>query len=106
MTFDTWSRFVNGSKRSSSLDHIYTNSPEIITELAPIVKVIGDHKLITFNVPRIIKNKSEILKRNWCNYHKDKLILRLKNEIFVTNLDCVQQTWNLFEHAMINVIVP
>ena len=50
INFETWSRFVNGVKRSSIIDHLYTTNPFDISNLTQISTDIGDHYLITFTI--------------------------------------------------------
>ena len=48
--FETWSRLVQGTWRSSILDHVYTNDGTVINELNAVDSVIGDHKILTFKL--------------------------------------------------------
>ena len=102
--FETWSRFVNKIKRFSIIDHVYTNTPEIITDICPNATDIGDHVIVTFLIECQTKNQSPVMKRDWRFYSKEKLIRKLNDVTFVTNLDDVQQTWNLFENCLIEII--
>ena len=43
--FETWRRFVNGTLRSSVIDHVYTNDVTDIQDLQPIETVVGDHSI-------------------------------------------------------------
>ena len=104
INFDTWTRTINGIKRSSILDHIYTTNPLLINNIMPIITEIGDHVLVTFkiNFKRALENI--IWKRDWRNYNKNLLMEKLNNCDFNTNLNCVQETWNRFENVMINIV--
>ena len=33
VNFDTWSRVINGTKKSSLLDHIYVKNPATVTDI-------------------------------------------------------------------------
>jgi hypothetical protein len=46
--FPTWSRIVNGTERSSILDHVYVTNPTIINDIIRITPYFGDHKLQCF----------------------------------------------------------
>ena len=40
---NTWSRLVNGSLRSSVLDHVYCNNATIVDRIIGIRTLVGDH---------------------------------------------------------------
>ena len=63
--FETWSRFVNKIKRFSIIDHVYTNTPEIITDICPNATDIGDHVIVTFLIECQTKNQLPVMKRDW-----------------------------------------
>jgi hypothetical protein len=48
--------------------------------------------------------KKVIMKRDWRNYSKDKLIMKLKKLSTLPITDCVQETWNKFENLLINIV--
>ena len=102
--FETWSRFVQQIKRSSTIDHIYTDHPEYLTEISPINTEIGDHKLITCKIVGKHIEPKLIYKRDWRYYSKEKLVELLSTISFNMNLDCVQETWNRFENELIPII--
>ena len=104
VNFETWSRFVNGVKRFSNIDHIYTDHPELITNLTSTVTDIGDHKLISCSIRVVKAAKKIIVKRDWRHYTKEKLVNKLRNVDFETNINNVQETWNRFENKIIDVI--
>ena len=65
INFETWSRFVNGVKRFSIIDHIYTNHPELFSNITSTLTDVGDHRLISCNImARKIADRT-ILKRDW-----------------------------------------
>ena len=104
VNFKTWRRFVNGVKRFSILDHFYTSSPEIVTEIRPLHTDIGDHSIILFTLPRESKPPKVLMKRDWRFYTKELLLEKLSGINFVMNVNCVQQTWNLFENELLIVL--
>ena len=104
VSFETWHRYVNGLKRSSVLDHIYTNTPEILSEICPVHTDIGDHCIVTFVIPSKQKNPKITLRRDWRFYDVNVLRNRLSSLEFVLDLNCVQQTWNLFENELLKVV--
>ena len=44
--FKTWSRTINGVRKESTLDHIYTDSAILVAEVTLKVPTFGDHDLI------------------------------------------------------------
>ena len=104
VNFETWSRFVQQIRRTSIIDHIYTQHPEALKDITPIDTEIGDHKLIKFNIAGKKENCKTVYKRDWRNYNKQNLVDLLSEIDFNMNLDCVQETWNRFENKFINVI--
>ena len=46
VNFDTWSRTINGCKKSSILDHIYTNSTAMVNNVNFETPIFGDHVLV------------------------------------------------------------
>ena len=103
--FETWSRFVQQIKRSSTIDHIYTDHPKYLTEILPINTEIGDHKLITCKIVGKHVEPKLIYKRNWRYYSKEKLVELLSTISFNMNLDCVQETWNRFENNLDSTVI-
>ena len=103
--FETWARFVNGTKRSSTIDHIYTNDPFKVTKIKAIETDIGDHVLVTCELMGSPTPPESVMKRDWRIYSKEKLINMLTYELDPDlKPNSVQCTWNYFENVMINVI--
>ena len=104
VTFPTWQRIINNVKKESILDHVYTQDPTIVKSIDSYTPLIGDHKLLVFNV---ILKKSKIIpvtKRNWHTYSKDKLMNLLRGVDFNIEADEVQAYWNKFETTLITII--
>jgi endonuclease/exonuclease/phosphatase family metal-dependent hydrolase len=57
VNFSTWSRIINGVKRMSILDHIYTSDPTAISNLYSENPIFGDHVVLIFNCG--IKNEKK-----------------------------------------------
>ena len=68
---------MNTIKRSSVIDHLYTNTPELITEISPVDTDIGNHKIVTFIIPSKHKVAKKEIKKDWWFYSKEKLVARL-----------------------------
>ena len=69
--FETWRRLVNGQWRTSILDHVYTDDVTIITEIAPVDTIIGDHSMVTVILNNEEKMPSTIsYRRDWTKYSK------------------------------------
>ena len=99
----TWKRIINNSVKTSILDHIYVRNPNDVTNIEMCEPLFGDHKLITFEINARPTIHNIVLRRNWSRYSKDKLNQALSQEHFNIETDSVQQTWNLFETALINI---
>ena len=105
INFETWTRFVNGVKRSSIIDHIYANDPFVINNIQKIETEIGDHCLITCQLETTKTPLKIVMKRDWRMYNKDILIEKLlRNHDTTLQPNNVQCAWNYFENLMINVI--
>ena len=65
VNFDTWSRMVGSTLRSSILDHIYVSNVTLIKNVNGKSMCFGDHKLILADLcisrPAQIKSKKEFL---------------------------------------------
>ena len=72
--FDTWSRLVNGSWRTSIIDHIYTNEETITSNLKPTELLTGDHKMLTFPIEGKVVDPVKSFLRDWHQYTKEKLL--------------------------------
>ena len=44
--FKTWARTINGIRKESTLDHIYTDDATLVTEVTFKVPTFGDHNLV------------------------------------------------------------
>ena len=99
----TWQRVVNNTLRESTIDHLYVKNPLVIHNIEYLKPLIGDHKLITFEINAIAKPQQTIFKRNWSKYSKDKLLAALAAEPFCIETPNVQDTWNLFENIVITL---
>ena len=97
-------RIVNNLEKKSILDHVYVKDPNHIRNIEMHLPLFGDHNLITFEIPEKNIITSLILRRNWSSYTKEKLVNALLLEPFNIETDSVQQTWNLFENTLLNII--
>ena len=104
VTFDTWSRFINNTLHSSTLDHIYVKNPVLIDNLTSSVPPFGDHCLILFNIKANKRQMKSSLKRNWKLYSKEKLITELSLINWSIENDDVQSYWNSFESKLIEIV--
>ena len=57
INFKTWSRTINGVKKESLLDHIYTNNVSIINNVNFEVPTFGDHVLAFATIPTSLNSK-------------------------------------------------
>ena len=102
--FTTWQRIVNNSLKESVLDHVYVRDPNHISNLKIVTPLIGDHKLLTFNIAAKPETPKVKFKRNWTSYSKESLVTELRNSNINVETDNVQSTWNLLENYVINVV--
>ena len=92
--FETWSRFVNGQWKSSTLDHVYVRDVVMVGNLLPVETVIGDHKLITMTIDEPKQPPIITYRRDWHKYTKDWLCLELSKLVFDEEILDVQDYWN------------
>ena len=104
VNFPTWSRMVNNIHKESILDHIYVTNPLSTTNIMHSKPTFGDHEIITFNYDCMIPRPEKIIKRNWVNYDKDKLIEGLSKIDWKIQDDSVQGYWNQFENKILEVV--
>ena len=104
VNFPTWSRCVNGTKRESTIDHVYASNPTLIGELSSIVPYFGDHLILCFNYHEEKPILKPLYKRNWQRYNKDKLIVMLTNKNWTFESDSVQGYWNEIENQLAGII--
>ena len=111
VNFDTWSRIINGVRKSSILDHVYVNNLPTITNVVFETPVFGDHVLVVVNLTLTYNNSDETnaLKRDWRKYSKLKLISGLSPHIEPINAigqetTVAQEFWNVLENVIISVI--
>ena len=93
--FTTWQRIVNNTLKESILDHVYVKDPNHISNLKNVSPLIGDHKLLTFNIAAKPEIPKVNLKRNWTSYSKESLVTELRKSNINVETDNVQSTWNL-----------
>ena len=62
--------------------------------------MIGDHKLIIFDIISQTPKIPPSFKRNWQNYSKDKLLLALSNSNLVFEAHQVLGYWNKFKQII------
>ena len=69
--FCTWSRLVNKVWRESILDHVYTQDSTLVTNLISKEMLIGDHKMLMFEIDEAKTVPEVSWRRNWQIYSKD-----------------------------------
>ena len=101
--FKTWTRTINGVKKESTLDHIYTDDATLVNEVNFKIPTFGDHFLIIAQLNfNLVNNLVSHCKRNWSNYCPTKLL----NNIFLKPIQLcdVQSQWNSLENSLITAI--
>ncbi len=101
--FETWTRLVNGTWRSSILDHIYTQDATIVKDICPLEVITGDHKVIVFILEGIINKPTTTYRRDWRLYTKEGLLNELRKQNWDEEITTVQQMWNKFEDQLASV---
>ena len=104
VNFPTWSRIVKDVIRESTIDHVYTSKPTSINELYSIKPFFGDHLLVVIGVATAKPKVQTTFRRSWRNYSKTAPVQSLSEVDWNVVADTVQDTWNIFENKLINVI--
>ena len=104
VNFPTWRKIVNDVVRESVLDHIYVVDPFVIANMNSYKPLIGDHVMITFEISAKTEKTQPVMRRNWSNYNKNKLLDALASVNLDIETDTVQDTWNLFETRIIEIV--
>ena len=102
--FHTWQRVINNVIRKSILDHVYVKDPTHVFNLYSIEPLVGDHKLIIFEILHKHEPAKVILKRNWQQYSPISLLNELASTDFDIIADDVQSMWNRFENVLLPII--
>ena len=102
--FHTWQRVINNVIRKSILDHVYVKDPTHVFNLYSIEPLVGDHKLIIFEILHKNEPAKVILKRNWQQYTPISLLNELASTDFDIIADDVQSMWNRFENVLLPII--
>ena len=102
--FVTWSRLIGLVLRSSILDHIYVNGVTLIKNVTHNKPCFGDHELVMAQICIDKPKLKTITRRNWRNYSKNELCLKLSGVDWSNNANCVQEMWNDFENKLIEVV--
>ena len=104
VNFDTWSRIVGTTLRSSLIDHIYVKSPEIVSCVLHSRPCFGDHDLITLQLCLAKPPPKISVGRNWSKYSPISLCSKLSHVDWSSKATDVQGLWNDFETKLINLI--
>ena len=104
VNFVTWTLTVDGNVRESILDHVYTTNPLSILNLNHNWLAFTDHGLIMF---QISSKKSELehsIRRDWCNYSKEKLGQALARHDWDFTSDSVQAYLDQLENQLVTIV--
>ena len=102
--FTTWSRSINNILKESTLDHIYTNTPELIFDCFGVRPTFGDHCIV---VASLSTNKIQgkiSYQRDWRHYTPLKCHNAFANTDWYIECVDVQQYWNLLENKIIVIV--
>ena len=98
--FYTSSRLVNGIWRESILDHVYTQDVTMVRNLTPKDMLIGDHKMVMFEINEASTTPEVSWRRNWQKYNKELLLTELSKIDFDLDIHNVQDHWNCLEQKL------
>ena len=104
VNFDTWSRLVGLTLRSSLLDHIYVSSVDLVSNITHEKPCFGDHDLVMAHCYIIKPQPKVTLRRDWRLYSKDGLCEKLGLVDWSNNANNVQEAWNDLENKLVNVV--
>ena len=104
VNFDTWSRNINNTIKTSLLDHVYISNPTKVSNLTSLIPPFGDHVLISFDIHSQSKIITENYKRNWKQYSKPILVEKLQSANLTIDTDDVQTYWNCFESILVDIV--
>ena len=102
--FPTWHRVVNNVLKQSILDHVYVKDPSEVSNIYAIEPLVGDHKLIIFEILQTFEPPKLTIKRNWQKYNPNLLVVALASINFDIISDDVQSMWNKFEDLLLPVV--
>ena len=70
VNFKTWSRTINGIRKESLLDHIYTNNSALIDNVHFDTPHFGDHVLAIASIPLggYARGQTYVTRRSWWSY--------------------------------------
>jgi endonuclease/exonuclease/phosphatase family metal-dependent hydrolase len=104
VNFPTWSRVVQNTYRDSIPDHVYCSNPFMIDNMQDKQPTFGDHKLIIFSLQCEKSVVGPIMRRDWRKYSRELFNSKLVSVNWDTEIDSVQQYWNVFEEALVSVV--
>jgi hypothetical protein len=103
VSFETWSRTVNGQFRSSILDHVYVSDNGKIKSVTPLSIPISDHIPVKVEYEFLNKTvRKTTMVRNWKGYSKAKWLELLREEEWTITQDKVQEISNHLEIKILN----
>ena len=101
VNFVTWTRTINGIRKESTLNHIYTDNDTLVNEVTFKEPTFGDHNLVIAKLPIAPENNSvSFCKRNWHKYSPRFIIENIVLKPVNSNCN-VQSQWNALEHYLV-----
>ena len=108
VNFATWTRTINGVRKESTFDHVYTDNDTLVNEVTFKVPTFGAHKLVIAKLSLTTnKGSVSICKRDWRNYSPNIIIDKIKLKPQLRG--DVQSMWNSLEHSLIvaaDIVAP
>ena len=105
VSFNTWSRTVNGQLRMSIIDHVYTNEHGKIKSVTPISVPISDHTPVKVQYEFQRRSTREtMMVRNWKGYSKEKWLYELEKMDWTMTQQTVQDISNNLEIKILETL--
>ena len=102
--FETWSRLVAGTLKSSILDHVYVTDVTMTSNILSMKPSVGDHLIVTMDISIARTGPAESIRRDWRNYSKEVLCSKLGVVDWVLDITDVQEYWNVFENKLVCIV--
>jgi hypothetical protein len=90
--------------KESTLDHVYSTTPNLVENIHALSPLFGDHKLIVVTLSYAIPLIPTVLKRDWRSYTPEKLNQKLKSIVWENDIDSVQHYWNSIERKLVEIV--
>jgi hypothetical protein len=104
---DTWFRYINGTMKSSRIDHVYITDHVRTSTPKHLEMAYSDHQLVAVDIlKQNLKSEEDkpIWTRAWHRYSKVKLVEKLKGESWRTDVTTAQDHYNWLIEKLLHVV--